>query len=486
MFTIKKIVDIIDGAELRNGGAAEIADSVCTDSRNAAPGALFLALRGERFDGHDYLDQALASGVTALCVAADFAATAELPSDVPVVVVPDTLKAYQALGRARRRSIPELRVVGITGSCGKTSVKELTAGILSFMHGSESVLSTESNTNNHIGVPMNLLRLSENHKFAVIEMGSNHPGEIEVLARTAEPDISLVTSVASAHLEFFRDLRGVAREKSAILEAVSDAAQAPTAVIPEESPGHDILRAAVGPMLYTFGTSESADLRFEYLGGDIAGTRMLLLDGERPLTREIKLPLRGRPQASNAAVAALAAILAEYPDLDAARRSGDRVPFAEIAADCDFAKLADALESCSLSGMRMRVEEIAGATWINDAYNANPDSVREALLWLAEFADPRKSRLALGDMLELGPESARRHSEIIELAVSLLPGASVFAIGPEMTNAVKNSPKLAASVRTYPDAESAKTAFSADIALGDIIFLKGSRGVALERLIPQR
>ncbi|MCK5845167.1 MAG: hypothetical protein KAG97_10700, partial [Victivallales bacterium] len=351
MFDLIEILEVVEGAKLSNidkSNSFETAISgICTDTRAITTGALFVALVGDNFDGHDYLNEAVSAGAAALCVSARFAdsATTEMPSSVPVIVVPDTLKAYQELGAAQRNAIRDLRVIGVTGSCGKTSVKEILAGILAFSHGDDGVLSTKSNTNNHVGVPLNLLRLAENHKFAVIEMGSNHPGEIEVLAKIAEPDISVITTIARAHLEFFGDLRGVATEKSSILSAVSTSRIAPVAVIPEESPSNDILRTTAGPLTYTFGTAESADLRVEYLGGDIAGSRIRLFSGgpcPRELTREIKLPLRGRVQALNAAASSLAAIIAEYDKLDEARSSHTRPAFAQIAENFDFARLADA------------------------------------------------------------------------------------------------------------------------------------------------
>lgn len=491
MFNLRKILKVVKGARLSNTDRSTIDETaisgICTDTRSITTGALFVALIGEKFDGHDYLAEAVSAGAATLCVSARFADTSAIPAGVPVIIVPDTLKAYQELAGAWRWAIRGLRVVGVTGSCGKTSVKEITAGILSHFHSSDNVLSTESNTNNHVGVPLNLLRLTEQHKFAVIEMGSNHPGEIAVLAEIAAPDISIITSIASAHLEFFGDLQGVATEKSAILRSNSDSQTPPVAVIPEESPSNDILRATAGPLTYTFGTAESADLRVEYLGGDIAGSRIQLFSGApspRKLTREIKLPLRGRVQALNAAAASLAAIIAEYDQWDEPRTSRQRPSFAKLAENFDFAKLADALESCVISGMRMKVEKIDGVTWINDAYNANPDSVREAILWLAEFAEPRKSRIALGDMLELGPNAIEHHAKILELAVNHLSGAKILAIGELMTRAVASTPELSKQVSLFPDADSAKLALTAKLAPGDFVFLKGSRGMRMERLAP--
>ncbi|NOY75583.1 MAG: hypothetical protein GXP32_07305 [Kiritimatiellaeota bacterium] len=487
MILLSEILKELDGARLAAGASDSEVASILTDTRRISPNTLFLALKGDKFDGHEFLSDAVSAGAAACCVSEEFFSTARessIPSTIPLIIVPDTLNAYQTLGRWRRRAIAGLRVVGVTGSCGKTSVKELTAEILSRLHGSDRVLSTESNTNNHIGVPMNLLRLSDRHIRAVIEMGGNHPGEIAVLAEIAEPDIAVITSIASAHLEFFRDLRGVGVEKSAILRAAADSRARPIAVIPEESPANDILRAAAGPALYTFGTADSADLAVDYLGGDLTGSKIRLRHKSTRLTREIKLSARGRVQALNAAAAALAAILAESDIVETPRESRKRVPFEEVAEDFDFAKLAGALESCVISGMRMKILEIDGATWINDAYNANPDSVREAVQWLAEFADPRKSRIALGDMLELGPDSPKHHSEILELTASKLPGAAIFAIGSEMTRAAESSPKLKQLVSTFPDAESAKSAVAANLASGGLVFLKGSRGMALERLVP--
>jgi UDP-N-acetylmuramoyl-tripeptide--D-alanyl-D-alanine ligase len=157
--------------------------------------------------------------------------------------------------------------------------------------------------------------------------------------------------------------------------------------------------------------------------------------------------------------------------------------FALLAENFDFANLANALESCAISGMRMKVEQIDGVTWINDAYNANPDSVREAILWLAEFADPQKLRIALGDMLELGVNSVEHHSKILEFTLKTLPGAKIFAIGKLMTLATKSNSSFSSAISSFQNANTAKPALSANLACGDLVFLKGSRGMKMERLI---
>ena len=190
--------------------------SCYTDTRQPGAGKIFLALSGEKFDGHDFLAQAVQSGAAALCIAEN--AREKLPENgtVPVLVVQDTLAAYQAFARFHRMRFPELKVIAVTGSVGKTSVKEMCRAVLAQEYGEDAVLYTIGNTNNQVGVPQNLLRLNENHRIAIIEMGTNHFGEIKPLSLCAEVDYAIINSVAPCHLENLIDLAGVAKEKSDI------------------------------------------------------------------------------------------------------------------------------------------------------------------------------------------------------------------------------------------------------------------------------
>ena len=197
-------------------GRGTAVSGVFTDTRQDGSGRLFIALSGENFDAHDFLPAAVSAGAAALCVAESKLGRLPEPCPVPVLAVADPLRSYQGIARLHRRRFPELTVAAVTGSVGKTSVKEMLCAIFTAAAGAERVLYTVGNTNNQVGVPQNLLRLQPQHRFAVIEMGTNHHGEIEPLSCCALPQVALVNSIAPCHLEFLGSLEGIAREKSRI------------------------------------------------------------------------------------------------------------------------------------------------------------------------------------------------------------------------------------------------------------------------------
>ena len=500
MFTGKEILKIINNAKLANNHNDDFSvTSVVTDSRQNCEGALFLALAGENFDGHDYLDKALKSGAAALCISAKFANFNSYPDSVPIIIVEDTLLAYQLLARHHREKM-DCTVIGITGSSGKTSTKEILKAILVHSFGSDAVLATEGNTNNHIGGPQNLLKLNSKHRYAVIEMGTNHPGEIEVLARTALPDISVISSIGNAHIEFFGNTDGVAREKSAIFAGYPDSSgdiKIPIAIFPTTGEGNAVLREKSGPESYTFacfgvstgqsprsssGVSaptpkhETADLQYEYLGGNLHGSSFRLINHRTPAqthgltdlqthlspswSNSIHWHLQGSHQAANASAAALAV----------------------LAVGVSAHDIESGLKECSLPGMRMRITEKDGITWINDAYNANPDSVKATLDWLSEFADLPNVKIVLGDMLEIGEASLFFHNQVLYYALKKLTKPQFFCVGKEMSKAVLASVELQSRVTCFTDSEIAAEEISTIIQTGDIVFLKGSRGIKLEKI----
>jgi UDP-N-acetylmuramoyl-tripeptide--D-alanyl-D-alanine ligase len=328
---------------------------VTDDSRGVSPGDLFVAVRGTLTDGHRYLAAARAAGAAAVCVEPDHEADGQ--ANGPCLVVDNTLRAYQVLARAHRLRFPELQVVAITGSSGKTSLRAILAHVLE-KHWPGAVLATQANTNNHFGVPRNLLRLTSAHRVAVLEIGSNHFGEIAALADLVRPQIAAITTIGPAHLEFFGDLEGVAREKGALLEALPAGG---TAVLPGDSPFLDRLQDRVRDCrVLTFGKGPAVDVRAGYDGPTASGRYALRLAWQGdPRTDTVTLdwPIGGSHQACNAAAAAAVA------------RNLGLTPEG----------IAAALRDCELPGMRMRCEERHGVRWFNDAYNANPESTRASL-----------------------------------------------------------------------------------------------------------
>ncbi|NUQ22252.1 MAG: UDP-N-acetylmuramoyl-tripeptide--D-alanyl-D-alanine ligase [Gemmatimonadaceae bacterium] len=430
--------------------------SVSTDTRTIAPGSLFVALRGENHDAHDHLADAVAKGATGLVVS-DAGRVAS--PGVPVYVVRDTLHALGALGAYRRRAWGR-RVVGVTGSNGKTSTKELLRAALGARF---RVHATQGNLNNQIGVPLTLLALPDDAEIAVVEMGTSLPGEIAILRAIAAPDISVVTSIAEAHLELLKSLDGVRREKSSIFDGV------PVAVVPATEPELLPLARAKAKRVVVAGLGE----------GDVRATRWGRNDTpgadrgggwiEVEETR-IEVPLRGEHNLRNAMLA-----------VAVARECG--IPIADIARG---------IAAMEQPKMRLAAEPLGKATLINDAYNANPGSTRAAIDLLDASANGRQRVLVLGTMRELGAGAAALHAEIakraVESSIDVVAGIGDFATALDTLRSARvvtaPSASLDARVVTATDVDDLWPKLRAKLAPDAVILLKASRGVKLERLVP--
>ena len=421
-------------------GARELA-RVSTDTRHIAPGDLFVALAGESYDAHDFLGDAVAKGAAALVVNH---ASRTTGLDVPVYEVSDTLVALGALGRYRRRAWGG-RVVGVVGTNGKTSTKELLRAALG---GALRVHATVGNYNNLVGVPLTLFALPLDAEIAVIEMGTNQPGEVSALRAIVEPDMVVVTSIAEEHLEGLGDLAGVLREE------VSAAEGTPLVVTPASQP--EVAEAARGKAARVLSAGlDDGDVRPLRWGVEPDGQGWLELDGTM-----VRVPLRGVHNLRNAMLA-----------LAIARESG--------VALADAARGIAAMPS---PPMRVHFEEHGGVTVINDAYNSNPGSARVALELLGHAGAGRQRVAVLGTMLELGDHADRLHDEVARSAldgdVELVVGVGAFAdalarVAPGDARAVGGA-----------DPEAAWHAARSRLAADAVILLKGSRGVRLERLVP--
>ena len=453
MFTLSELLSATGGDAL-NSPSPEGVSSISTDSRKESPGSLFIALSGESFDGHEFLSTALSKGASLLCV--ERAKLSKLPEGAPSLVVDSCLDAYQSIAAFHRNRFKDLKLVALTGSSGKTSSKEMLRAIFERSFGKEHVLATEGNLNNQVGVPITLLRLEPRHKVCVVEMGTNHFGEIEPLSRMARPDVALIVSIGRCHLEHFGSLEGVAKEKSSIFKHLKSSGMA---VIPIAGNCREILAAeAAGHKIMSFGETPDANSRSEYLGGRLNGSEFILHLGGKSVS--VSWPLSGAHQARNAAGAAAAA----------------------YALGVDPQLIAEGLANCALPGMRARVATHGSATWINDAYNANPDSMKASIEWLSGFAECGKLLLGLGDMRELGGSALAAHVETLEYALEKLPGSRLVVVGPVMCQAVE---KLSSKVVCFPDSASAASHFQSLAQPGDTVFIKASRGTRLELLEPQ-
>ncbi len=458
-FMIDEIVRAVSGTVLFGKERRLRITRIVTDSRKDCSNALFIPIKGEIFDGHAYLGQAIKMGAAAVLTEPEVEIPPNVAEQAVVIEVANTTTAYQALGRYHRNRINGLKVVAITGSSGKTSTKEMLRSIFIAAYGADAVLATEGNTNNQIGVPQNLLRLTPLHKVAVIEMGTNHHGEIEPLSRTALPDVAVITFIGSCHLEFLGSIDGVAQEKAKIFSGLNHEG---IAVIPAEGGGQYILEHETsGIMTFRFGLDFDGDLTSRYLGGNLNGSSIELYFKGIDKTVKIDWKLSGRHQASNAAAAAAAAFAMGVP----------------------INKIVKGLSTCTLPGMRMKITERDGVTWINDAYNANPDSMSSSLEWLSEFIESDKFVLIMGDMLEIGETSQTEHLKVLNKALNLFASSEMklVAVGKEMCHAKETlNEGKSARISFYPDSTEAAKALANVIGPGMSVFLKGSRGIKLE------
>jgi len=421
---------------------------VTTDSRALEDGDLFVALRGERFDGHAFVPQALRDGAVAAMVAEP--AAASLAGDL--VVVPDPQQALGRLAGAWRARF-DLPLAIVVGSNGKTTVKEMTAAALAARHGAGAVLATIGNLNNAIGLPLTLLRLRETHRAAVIELGMNHRGETAELAAIAKPTIAVVNNAQREHQEFMNNVAEVAAEHA---DAIFALPAGGVAVINADDPHAGVWREAAaraGTRVVGFGTGAGADVRGEVaLAASGSTLRVATTAGQTT----IALAVPGLPMAQNALAAVAAA----------------------LAAGADLASIRRGLEAFRAVPGRLAASVVpTGAVVIDDTYNANPDSVRAAIDVLARAASPRI--LALGDMGEVGAEGPAFHREV---------GAYARARGIERLYAAGAQSALAAEAfgsgaRHFDDVDALAAALAADAVCGATVLVKGSRFMRMERVV---
>jgi UDP-N-acetylmuramoyl-tripeptide--D-alanyl-D-alanine ligase len=456
-FTLNELQTATGGEWLRPVDKRKTITALKTDSREDCRASLFIALPGETFDGHDFIPKAVALGAPCICI--DKKHLDKAPADIDVLVVNDTVRAYQDIAFFYRKKLTDLKVAAVTGSNGKTSTKEMLRAVFAEAFGKDAVLATEGNTNNHVGVPQNILKLTENHKIAILEMGTNHSGEIEPLCRIAMPCISVICSVGKAHIENFLTEEAIAAEKSEIFSHLDKQG---TAVMPAAHPQDAVLMKKASQFnLLKFGQSPDADVTAKYLSGNLYGSSFELNFKKLGVTKKIMWKLSGLHHANNAAAAACAGLAAGIsPDI-----------------------IAAGLEKCVLPGMRMRISDKNGTIWINDAYNANPDSMQAGLEWLAEFIDSRKLILALGDMRELGNTSDEAHEKILSLAVEKFPGAKIVVVGNAMCKTAAND-AFKNKVCAFKTSADAVDHVRKNAVQGTSVYLKASRGTKLEIIEP--
>jgi UDP-N-acetylmuramoyl-tripeptide--D-alanyl-D-alanine ligase len=443
---------LLEAPESYINAGSLMASGYSIDSRTVAPGELFFAVKGERFDGHDFVTAAVARGAIAAVVSrARLASLPDAALAVPLLVAENSLEALQLLAAHVRRQWGR-HLVAVTGSAGKTTTKEAIAAVLGTKF---NVLKSQGNLNNAFGLPLQLLRLKKEHEFAVVEMGMNHLGEIAALARIAAPDWGVVTNVGTAHVENFAEGQaGIARAKFELVAALPS--NGVTFLNCDDPYVSQFGRNFIGRAVY-FGAGPCADPQITSVKEDAGGLHVGYCAGDRKGT--FTLHLLGAHNASNAA-AALAVAIEAGVDVDAA-----------VAA----------LATLTAGDKRGQVLEIGGATILNDSYNSNPEALRSMIRTLAS-RQGRRHILVAGEMLELGPQGPALHAEC---------GHAAAEAGIDFVVAVQgNAGHLAAAACAggvsslfLPDAEAAGQWMRRNLQPGDVVLVKGSRGVHLERAI---
>ena len=436
--------------ELRSGSPAMRVLRVCTDSRQAQSGDVFFAVSGEKFDGHDFVEEVGRKAAAAVVQRGRITAPS---TRCALIEVEDTRKALGRLAGEYRNNFT-LPVIAIAGSNGKTTTKELVASVL---RQRLSTLWSEASFNNDIGVPLTLLKLEQSHQAAVLEVGTNHPGELEPLLRLIKPSYGILTSIGREHLEFFGDLEGVVREEGKIGELLPGSG---ILWLNGDSAWCEQVAARTRARVVRVGLREGNHWRARNIRLDRQGVSFRVEAPEPEFCGEYRVGLLGAHQASNAMFA-----LAVGAELGLTKPELER-----------------GLEECRPAKMRLQLWEANGVRILDDSYNANADSMTAALATLQALPCNGRRIAVLGDMAELGNHSESAHEEVGRLAAELGIG-QLFAVG-------RMAPSLARGARAaglnrvleFPDVDSAASAVKRFVKEGDLLLLKASRATRLERV----
>jgi UDP-N-acetylmuramoyl-tripeptide--D-alanyl-D-alanine ligase len=440
------------GGKLQGGFATSLFTRVCTDSRAVQPGDLFVALEGERFDGHEFASHAAKQGAAALVIG--FSRAAALPPGAAGIIVDNTRRALGQIA-ARYRNDFDLPVIAVGGSNGKTSTKELLATLLRQKF---PVLWSEASFNNDIGVPHTLLRLEKSHRAAVLEVGTNHPGELGPLVGMIRPRYGVLTSIGREHLEFFGDLEGVAREEGTLGELLpADGCL----FVNGDAPLMDDIVARSRARVVRAGLGLQNDWRARDIRVGMDGTHFTVESPNVEFCGEFHMGLLGRHQVGNALLAlALAAEL-------------------EVSPGQARAGLAKAMAP----KMRLQLSTVRGIHVLNDAYNANADSMRAALETLRDLPVAGRRVAVLGDMAELGEQSGPAHAEIGRFA-ALSGVGRLISVGKNAATLARAARDAGvADVSEFPSSEEAAKAIQGLVNAGDLVLFKASRSTRIERVV---
>lgn len=457
-----KVSDILNatGGSLERGNPATIISNISTDSRTLKEGDLFVALKGENFDGHDFVCQAIEKGAVGVVVSHKIQGLDDLiksRSVNPCIInVENTVSALGDIAKYYRERF-NIPIIGVTGSNGKTTTKDMIFAILS---GKYNVLKSEGNLNNTIGLPLTLFRLSSEHQIAVLEMGISLPGEMSELVRIAQPSLGVVTNVSSTHIEFLGSVEGVAKEKQKLVEFAKDAI-----LNADDKLVADMSKVVKGDVIF-YGIKSSADVVAKDILMDQEGKPEFTVSVKKPINAEerIKLPTIGHHNIYNA-LAGISVGVYFGVEIDIIRSS---------------------LESYQPMSMRMQKLIIGGITVIDDTYNANPVSMKMAVDFLRELETEGRKILVLGDMLELGIHSDELHDSIgkyigenchVDMLITVGEKASIIA-----ESAIESGIDKDIVFKCRNNSE-ASDLLQKKLKDGDIVLIKGSRGMKMEEIV---
>jgi UDP-N-acetylmuramoyl-tripeptide--D-alanyl-D-alanine ligase len=448
--TLKFAAEACD-AEIFGGQADLQIAAACTDSRAAKAGDLFFAIKGEKFDGHDFINEVAAKGVTAVVVN-----TGKIPVKLPicaVLAVDDVRAAFGKIAMAYRKQF-DLPIIAVGGSNGKTTVKELIASVLRQKF---ATLWSEASFNNDIGVPTTLLRLEKMHQAAVLEVGTNHPGELAPLVKMISPKFGVITSVGREHLEFFGDVAGVAQEEGWLAELLPADGKL---LLNGDNAWSEKIAARTPAKVVRVGLGEKNDWCAKKIRLDKNGVTFQVLATEAEFCGEYRINLLGRHQVANALFAI--ALGAEF--------------------ELDRAGILEGLIACPPPKMRLNFWEANGVRVLDDSYNANADSTIAALETLCGLPLQGRRVAVLGDMAELGVHSAAAHAEVGQRAAELKLG-QLFAVG-SMAAVTAKAARESGLMRVFEfaDVEAAMNVVKGFLKPGDVVLLKASRSSRLERI----
>jgi UDP-N-acetylmuramoyl-tripeptide--D-alanyl-D-alanine ligase len=443
------------GAEILGGAAGVEVNSVCTDSRAAKAGDLFFAIKGEKFDGHEFINEIWAKGVAAVVLEKSKAQSrkSKIPADAATLAVDDVRVALGKFAAAYRRQF-DLPVIAVGGSNGKTTVKELLASVLRQKF---STLWSEASFNNDIGVPLTLLRLEKSHQAAVLEAGTNHPGELAPLVKMIASKFGVITNIGREHLEFFGDVAGVAREEGSLAELLPADGKL---FLNGDNEWTEKIAARTQAQVVRVGLGEKNDWCAKKIRLDKSGVTFQVVTANEEFCGAYRINLLGQHQVTNALFAvALGAELG-----------------------LDRAEIQDGLVACQPPKMRLNFWEVNGVRVLDDSYNANADSTIAALETLCGLPLQGRRVAVLGDMAELGAHSAAAHAEVGRRAAELKLG-QLFAIG-KMAAVTGKAARDAGLMRVFEfaEVEAALNVVKGFLKPGDVVLLKASRVSRLERI----